>query len=165
MTKNKNVLSRIQSANVQALMYFEDLTYNQARYASLREEQLAEFKQQTQNAKDMRRLANPRREMLLRKEQDANRRGLEFTLTEDNVKDWPDFCPVTGVKLRYDGINETGRRGPSDDTAAFDRVDNTRGYVPDNVVIVSNWVNTRKGDATPEQLRRIADFYSRASAH
>jgi hypothetical protein len=108
----------------------------------------------------MRRLENYKREMLLAKERAADRKGLEFTLTQENVKEWPDFCPVTGVELRYDGINATGRRGPSDDTAVFDRIDNMRGYVPDNVVIVSHWVNTRKGDATPEQLRKIADFYS-----
>ncbi len=159
MAKRKSKLTPAQCENVQALMEFEGLTRNQARYASLTDEQQDEIKQQVQNAKDMRRVDNPRREMLLAKKRDAERRGWEFTLTEDNIK-WPDFCPVTGDRLRYSGINEARRRGPSNDTAVFDRVDNTRGYVPDNVVIVSQWVNLRKGDATPQQLRQIADFYA-----
>lgn len=161
MTKRKNVLSSIQRANVQALMYFEDMTYNRARYASLREEQQAEFKLQGRAAQRRRRAENPRREILLAKKHNAGRRGIEFKITEADLN-WPSHCPVTDVELRYDGVGlYTDRRGPRPDAASIDRIDNTRGYVPGNVVIVSHWVNIRKGDATPWQLRQIADFYAR----
>ena len=50
-------------------------------------------------------------------------------------------------------------RGPRDNSAALDRIDNTKGCVPGNVVSVSQWVNIRKGDATIEQLQAIVNFY------
>jgi len=93
---------------------------------------------------------------------------VEFTITEQNL-DWPTHCPVIGVELHYGGQGGnadrgTGRRrGGRPNSASLDRLDNKRGYVPGNAVIVSHWVNTRKGDATPEQLQRIAEFYSRLS--
>jgi hypothetical protein len=174
MEKQRNVLSPVQRANIQALIYFEDMTYNQARYASMREEQQAHFKQQIRDAEFWRRLIDPQREMLLDKKHNAKHRGIEFAITEADL-DWPPHCPVTGVELRYEGIGlYSDRRGPRPDAATIDRIDNTRGYVPRNVVIVSHRVNSRKGDATLEQLRaiaarevdatpelqRIADFYS-----
>ena len=85
----------------------------------------------------------------------AKLRGIEFDLKESDLE-WPTHCPVLGIKLYYPGRSRADPAG-----AALDQINNELGYLPGNVVIVSYWVNTRKGDATPAQLRAIADFYSR----
>ena len=134
-------------------------TPTEARYRVMTLVQKQAYYKQVKDAQRARHTADPQREILLRKKQDAARRGLEFSITEADL-DWPTHCPVIGVELDYSGRGKDGRRGPRRDAACIDRRDNTRGYVPGNVVIVSYWVNVRKGDATVEQLQQIAAFYS-----
>lgn len=171
----KVFLTAEQRAEVRELMDLAGLTRVQARYAVLTPEQCVHVKEQVRAADRRRYAENPRAELMkywacgarhkpnpLTGRRDGE---IEFTLTEADL-DWPSHCPVTGVELHYGGRggndDREGVRGGRANSASLDRIDNTRGYVPGNVVIVSYWVNTRKGDATPDQLRRIADFYAGA---
>jgi hypothetical protein len=159
-------LSPEQRAEKRRLMAEEGLTVGQARYRVLTPEQHERFQDQIDASKQWRFDDNPRAELLKRWRINERHHNphLEFTITESDL-DWPTHCPATGVELHYGGPGGNGgrggKRGPRSNSAALDRIDNTRGCVPGNVVIVSQWVNIRKGDATPELLRKIADFYSR----
>ena len=82
----------------------------------------------------------------------ANKRGLPFDLTTKDIR-IPALCPVLGIPLI-----QGGRTGNS---PSLDRIDNTKGYTKDNIVMVSLRVNRLKNDATLEELRKIADFYRR----
>ncbi len=53
------------------------------------------------------------------------------------------------------------RRGPKPNSPSLDRVDNTRGYEPDNVVISCNQCNVATGTLDADGLRRIADGMDR----
>jgi len=106
-------------------------------------------------SKARRRLEDLRGETLSAARRSADRRKIEFGLKETDLE-WPTHCPVLGIKLHYPGRSRADPAG-----AAFDRINNELGYLPGNVIIVSHWVNSRKGDATPAQLRAIADFYSK----
>lgn len=79
----------------------------------------------------------------------AKERGLEFSIER---KDFPipATCPVLGIPL--------DRRTP-DHIPSLDRIDNKRGYVPGNVIVVSLRANKLKRDATIEELQRMAAFY------
>lgn len=58
------------------------------------------------------------------------------------------------MRLKYDADN------PNDPACwSLDRKDNSLGYVKGNVVIVSLKANKIKRDATPLELRQVADFY------
>jgi hypothetical protein len=91
----------------------------------------------------------------------AKARGLEFDLREEDII-VPEFCPVLGIRLEYGlghgrGVDLDLRdRAPS-----VDRVDNTRGYTRDNVVVISYRANRLKSDAKISELRAIADWYDR----
>lgn len=152
------ILTNAQREDLRALMSLEGLTREQARYRVLTPEQRAAFTGQVLAASRARREQDPRGEILKRKAASARHSGVEFSITAADL-DWPTHCPVTGVELYYGG--DTGRRGARADAASIDRIDNGLGYVPGNVVIVSYWVNARKGDASPEQLQAIAAFYSK----
>ena len=80
---------------------------------------------------------------------------MEVTITEDDFE-IPEVCPVFGFELRFGGGLSDKWCSPS-----LDRIDNTKGYVPGNVVVVSTMANICKGPATPEQLRSLADFYTK----
>lgn len=92
--------------------------------------------------------------MLLFARARARQRGLEFDITLDDFN-IPERCPVLGILLVHgsDGFN------PASPT--LDRIDNSRGYTKDNILVVSWRANSIKGDATPEELTMVADFYAR----
>jgi hypothetical protein len=66
---------------------------------------------------------------------------------------FPLICPVLGVKLDYTGLGTS-----SDNTASFDRLDSSMGYVPGNVVVMSMRANRLKNDGSADEHRAIADF-------
>lgn len=82
----------------------------------------------------------------------ARKRGLEFSITESDIS-IPEFCPILGIPLSV-GIGKATANSPS-----LDRIDNTKGYVPGNVVVVSFKANTIKNNATVEELRKVLKFY------
>lgn len=84
----------------------------------------------------------------------AKAAGLEHTLTRDDIV-IPDRCPIFDIELKRED-RETWFSAPS-----IDRIDNKKGYIPDNIVIVCRRANILKKDATVAELRQIADFYER----
>jgi hypothetical protein len=96
---------------------------------------------------------DPRKMRYIGKRSNARQRGVEFTIAFDDLQ-WPEYCPALGIKLDYSFGTGVGPTSPS-----FDRIDPRKGYVPGNVIIVSNLANTIKTNATVNQLRLVAAFY------
>lgn len=87
----------------------------------------------------------------------ARTRGIEFDLELSDIV-IPDYCPVLGIPL---AINRGS--GCHDDSPSLDRIDNTRGYFWDNVLVISGRANRLKNDSTPEELVKLANFYTNLS--
>lgn len=66
----------------------------------------------------------------------------------------PDYCPVLGIKLNYDG---TGKEGYShkDNSPSIDRIDSSKGYTMKNIAIISWRANRLKSDGTAVEHLRI----------
>lgn len=101
-------------------------------------------------SEDRYRNANPWRNQLISAKQRAKENGLEFTLTEADLGEYPTVCPVLGIAIDRSNRNTA---------ASIDRIDNSKGYTPDNIVIVSYLANRIKNNATVEQLCKVAEFY------
>jgi hypothetical protein len=92
------------------------------------------------------------RERWVRHALNASRRrsktkGLAFGLTLEWLQaNTPSCCPLLGMPLAYD--NDT----PQSNSAALDRIDNSKGYEPDNCWVISMLANRIKTNATLEQL-------------
>lgn len=79
----------------------------------------------------------------------AKKTGIEFTISAKDVV-LPDVCPVLGTPFVFGEMRHP--HGPS-----IDRVSPVRGYVPDNVRVISLKANRAKNDITdPELFRRLA---------
>lgn len=78
--------------------------------------------------------------------------GKEFTITMQDV-DWSDNCPVFGYKFKY------GKGGDRKTSPSLDRIDNSLGYVPGNVEVISYHANRIKTDASLEELKSFAEYY------
>ena len=86
----------------------------------------------------------------------AKSRGIEFSISKTDLYDltFPITCPILGIRLKWN----KGVAG--DDSYSVDRIDNSVGYVPGNLIVISNRANSLKRDATLKELQLIAEFYT-----
>lgn len=89
--------------------------------------------------------------MLYRAKKRARNKNIEFDLTIDDIF-IPDLCPILGVPI-VKVITGKKEYSPS-----LDRIDRKRGYVKNNIMIISNRANRLKSDATLEELEKIIDY-------
>lgn len=86
----------------------------------------------------------------------ARCKGLCFNLTLDFVLSiFPDRCPILDIELSY--VNSRTNR---DTSPSIDRIDNTKGYTQDNVVVVSFRANRIKNDSSMDELKKVYDYYT-----
>lgn len=95
----------------------------------------------------------PELRMLRRAKQRAKERGLNFDITAEDIT-IPTHCPVLGIELKV----HKGRSGGNPESPALDRIDNAKGYVKGNVMVVSHRANMMKVDASPEELIKFAEW-------
>lgn len=93
---------------------------------------------------------NPKKKMVYSARNNANARGIEFSITEDDIE-LPTHCPLLGVELT--NIYGAGRVPTN---MSLDRIDSAQGYVPGNVQVISDLANRMKQDATIPQLVEFA---------
>ena len=60
---------------------------------------------------------------------------------------------VLGIKL------DTGDRRKKGNAPSIDRIDNSKGYTKENIMVVSNRANMIKNNATIDELIMIGYFY------
>jgi hypothetical protein len=78
--------------------------------------------------------------------------SVPFAITIDDI--WvPDKCPVLGIPL------STGSGRATDASPSLDRILASKGYVKGNIIVVSNRANWLRGNATTQELKRLAEFY------
>lgn len=109
--------------------------------------------------------ANPFRFWLLSLRARAAKAGRACTVTEDDLRAaWPrdGKCPALGVPLALPGADRgTSRQGPRPDSATVDRIDNSRGYEPGNIAIISWHANRIKSAATASEIQAVAAWLTR----
>lgn len=130
-----------------------DMTPEEYRVRRARDEMYREKYRATVNARSKaKRQQFPKETMLHRTKMRSRVTGREFSLTADDIE-IPTHCPVLGIEL------SVASRGHCDGSPSLDRIDNSKGYVPGNVIVISNRANKLKGDATLDELIAIVNFY------
>lgn len=94
------------------------------------------------------------REMVRSAKERAKKMGLPFNITAEDVI-IPNYCPALGIPLKI------GTGHPTPNSPSLDRIVPELGYTKGNVMVISHKANTIKNDATPEEIKRVADFYLR----
>lgn len=118
-------------------------------------EYMVGYRQTRKEKSDAWREANRDRMVWLKARQRAAEKGVPFTVTVEDLPPIPELCPVFGIELRW------GIGAPTDNSPSLDRIVPELGYVPGNIHWISNRANTLKRDATPEELRKVADYFTR----
>lgn len=84
----------------------------------------------------------------------AKQLGLVCTITASDIP-VPEHCPVLGIRLS--ACRGVGSR-KSWSSPSVDRIDNEKGYVPENVRVISLRANMLKSDASVDEIRRILAY-------
>lgn len=87
----------------------------------------------------------------------ARASGREYNLTREDIV-IPKTCPALGIPL------DLTPGSSRDTTPSLDRINNAKGYVRGNIVIVSFRANRLKSNACAAELTRLARFYRQAGA-
>lgn len=82
----------------------------------------------------------------------ARRLGYDFDIDESDIP-LPEVCPIFGMPLVRVGGGQTNA------SPSVDRIDNSKGYVKGNVVVVSLKANAIKRDTTLAELKKMVEFY------
>lgn len=78
-------------------------------------------------------------------------RGLDFNLVSEDLV-IPEHCPVLGIPL-FKGEKQKTYNSPT-----LDRIDPNKGYVKENIRIISWRANKIKSDATLEEIEAIVEY-------
>jgi len=87
----------------------------------------------------------------------AKKRGIPFTITKTDLWDIdvPLTCPILGIPMKVDSSRKL-----QDNSISYDRLDNSKGYVAGNLIIISYRANRLKSDATLREMKLLAEFYN-----
>lgn len=77
----------------------------------------------------------------------SKRRLIEFNLKYTDFE-LPEYCPILGMKLAF--RSECDQNAPQH--ASLDRIDNSKGYIPGNVIVISKLANSMKNSANFDEL-------------
>lgn len=86
----------------------------------------------------------------------AKKRNIPFDLRPADIDEIgiPITCPVLGIPLAFN------RQKVEDNSISFDRIDSTKGYTKDNLIVVSYRVNKLKSNSSLEEMNKIVNFYN-----
>lgn len=100
------------------------------------------------------RIADPRKVMLVHARKRASEKGFECTITLDDIV-IPESCPLLQIPIFVCTSELTGKHGPCDNSPSLDRLDNSKGYVPGNILVVSFRANSLKRDSSIAELELL----------
>ena len=95
---------------------------------------------------------SPESKMLARAKSRAKSRGIEFSISLDDIN-IPERCPIMDFEL------EVHKGRLQKNSPSLDRIDPDKGYVKGNVWVISSLANIIKGQATPEELATFVNYY------
>lgn len=128
-------MKSINTANERAKRWYVNNKYNPAF-----------IERRNKNSLDWRK-ANPKKYLLQHARHNAKERGQICSIVEEDLI-IPEECPVFKVPFQYG----------TPYTLSIDRIDSKQGYVKNNIQIISRKANMMKQDATPEELRKFANW-------
>ena len=86
-----------------------------------------------------------------RKKENTTRTRHEFSILFDDLV-WNKRCPILDLGLDYFNTKA------SPNSVSFDRIDSTKGYIKDNVQIISWRANNLKSNGTKQEFKLILDY-------
>jgi hypothetical protein len=103
---------------------------------------------------------DPRQKLFYAAKKRAAEKNLVFTITVQDIA-IPERCPVLGIKLRAGVGGGTVSVARLENSPTLDRIDNDKGYTPDNIAVISLRANNLKRDASLYEMQCLAYHMSK----
>lgn len=97
---------------------------------------------------------HPGRRLIQVAKQRAKLRNIPFELTITEIE-IPEICPILGIPLF---ISQGQGPGGRDNSPSLDRIDPVKGYVDENIWVISHKANSMKFTASKEELKKFAEW-------
>lgn len=128
------------------------MSYNSVAYKKFYEKHKEELKRRNQRYASRIRKERPDLYLWRIAKRRAKVEGLDFSITVEDIK-IPVLCPILKIPIEIGG----DVRGPG--IPSLDRLDNSKGYVPGNVRVVSYRGNSLRSDMTKEEAKLIMESF------
>lgn len=112
----------------------------------IKKEKLEGYREKLYLEKRRERIKNVQRYLWQRAKQRAIKYDLEFNIEESDIH-VPSICPILEVPIEW------GKKGDYEYSPSLDRIDNEKGYIKGNIMVISKRANTMKNSATLQELR------------
>ncbi len=94
----------------------------------------------------------------------AKKNNIPYSLSIHDLREIiTEECPILGIKFELNKQGQEWGKGKSknnwQNSPSLDRIVPEKGYVKDNIIIVSLMANSIKNQATPEQILTVGNFY------
>jgi len=90
---------------------------------------------------------HPEQNLWTRSRNRAKTKNIEFAIKIEDII-IPEVCPILGIKL---GPTSTS----SENAPSLDRIDSSKGYIKENIQVISKRANTLKNNGTIEEFEKI----------
>lgn len=94
---------------------------------------------------------DPRITLLENAKTSARLRQIEFNLTIEDIV-VPNICPILLIPMKFN------KKVLGDDSYSVDRIDNTKGYIPGNIGVISYKANRHKANMSKEDIDRLHKY-------
>lgn len=94
---------------------------------------------------------HPERHILRGAKKRAKEKSLDFSLSKEDIF-IPNKCPILNIPLIK------GEKYSNDNSPSLDRIDNNKGYVKGNIIVISQRANMLKSNGSAEEHEAIAKF-------
>ncbi len=96
----------------------------------------------------------------------AKKHNVPCTLKVSDLREIiTDKCPILGIEFELNKQGQKWGKGKNQNNWAtspsLDRIVPDKGYVKDNVIVVSLMANSIKNQATPQQILKVGKFYEK----
>jgi hypothetical protein len=85
----------------------------------------------------------------------AKKRNITFDLNLIDLYElsYPITCPILNIPLTHN------KGKPADNSFSIDRIDNDKGYIKDNLMVISYKANRIKNNSTTTELQALINYY------
>lgn len=82
--------------------------------------------------------------------------SIDFNILPEDI-DIPEYCPILNIRINTE---YTGQSGPKDNSPSIMLLDESKGYVKDNIMMVSYKANKIRKRFNPDDIRSVLDYIS-----
>lgn len=163
---NRRKEKRSQQAKEYYQLYKEKVSNRNKEYRKNNKEKLKEYEsnpvRRAKNAQHLKqkRKEDPCRFIFYSAKKRAKESNLPFEITKEDIQNiYPidDKCPILGIDLYVSDNNST------DHSPTLDKVIPEKGYIKNNIVVVSYRANRIKNDASLEEIEKLYNFLKNRS--